>query len=92
MRKRILLSTIVLLCAIGSAALASVRTMDWGFRAPSVSDPTAVSPKTEGDILYDITSHAHKGGMVQAGSHSELSCYSTYCGLTKFQLFDFTDR
>jgi len=42
-------------------AQARPMPLDWNFRAPSLSDPTSISPKTEGDIVYDSTNNVFKG-------------------------------
>ena len=41
--------------------VAKPMLVDWNFRAPSLSDPDSISPKTKGDIAYNYTSNQFVG-------------------------------
>jgi hypothetical protein len=49
-----LLSTVAFLGLTSVGAFAySTQVLNWSFRAPSLSDPDAIDPKTAGDIVFD---------------------------------------
>ena len=53
---------LVAVALVSTTALAKkMQMMDWMFRAPSISDPSAVDPATIGDILFDTSDSTFKG-------------------------------
>lgn len=54
MRKKGLLAAAAIVGLTGVGAFASnTSIMDWSFRAPSLADADAISPKTAGDIVFE---------------------------------------